>query len=1470
MNRLRNIINFLIAALIVIYGSVIILLQFPIVQNTLGGQTAAFFKKQLGTEVQIGKINLGFLNRLIVDDFLIYDEQHRVMVKAGRLSVKIPFSSILQGQLHISSIQLFGADLDLYKDAPNQKANYEFFIEALSKKNKSENSPLDLKINSLIIRNGRLHYHQNYIRQNRSSLHHFDLSDISGHLIITHATDYGFKAKVKQLSFREKSGFEITDFKADLDANNQVMQVNGLHLSLKGSDVNIPFATIRYPSFSAFKTLKGVRYTCKINPSIIDLKDLIPLSQRFKKVPYRFKLNSLFSGSGQHLLLDRLNIDGQQRLCCRLKGLLKWGKSLKTCDLDVDEMRADKQIIQLLASQRQITDHIPFRLTSLGDASFVGKINYSPTHLLTQVTLNAEVGKMELDLQKKQDNLSCVVKTDKFDLGRVIENKHLGIIQGEVRLDGVIKKDLHANAKIQRIDYKDYTYQNIHLNGIVLHNIFDGKISADDPNIKIDADGQIGFNDKLKLADLKLTTHHIKPYNLNLTRRWKDYTFKFESDIHFKGAELENSVADISMRDLWIDTPEEKHSFQVFGLQIDTHNKLHQFKAFGDLGELQIRGEYHINTIMQSIKNMIAKHLPTLPDFNPTKNVTRNEFNIQATLTDTKILQVLWGFPLQLNSPLNLTGIISDNKREAHLILTVPDLVWKNKKYKSMLFNFNSTDQVMKMNAYLTTLDKNQNPFYWDLFAHASENKLSAAIKFRDRNAGLISGQVEAEGTFYKNKDRKPEASIQILPSEILVKDDVWQIRRSKIIYSPNHLSIDSTAIQNGRQYLKISGTGSKNPNDTIAIQLSDLNVDYVLDLVNFDAVKFGGNASGHVSLSSLFSVPQIDAKLDVSGFTFQGGFLGDLHLQAQYKDKHNINIDAVAQEGSHGQTLISGYISPVYNNLELDISANNSNLKFLQGFCGTFLKDVEANGTGRLKLYGPLDKLDLSGDAVARGALTIIPTNVNYHFSDAHIALRPGCISLCLDTLKDRHEHQATINGDIKHTHFRKMTYDLNIKGKNILAFDLPQREGELFASTIYATGTCGIRGYGREFILDIEATAEPNSTFFYDAATPTNIESAHFIKWNTEPLMVIAPVSKTKNDSIPPISSDVRINFVINCLPAATIKVLLDHKSGDGITLKGNGVLKASYYNKGDFNMYGNYIVQDGSYNMTVRNLLKREFKFRQGGTIGFSGDPFHSMLDLTAVYTANGVSLSDLNIGKNFSANSTKVDCIMHIKGTPEQPKVDFDLDLPNFNSDVKQMVYNLIKTEEEMNQQVLYLLTIGRLYMPQNGASQDNQHPSQTALAMQCILSGTLSHQLSTIFNTMVNNNNWNLGANITAGNDGWNNAEYEGLLSGRMFNDRLQFNGQFGYRDNPNFTNNFIGDFDFRYLLIPNGNMAIKFYNQTNDRYFTRNSINTQGIGLMMKKDFDSWKELFSIFKKRKPKKLSSPVRHSTFENDTIR
>ena len=103
-------------------------------------------------------------------------------------------------------------------------------------------------------------------------------------------------------------------------------------------------------------------------------------------------------------------------------------------------------------------------------------------------------------------------------------------------------------------------------------------------------------------------------------------------------------------------------------------------------------------------------------------------------------------------------------------------------------------------------------------------------------------------------------------------------------------------------------------------------------------------------------------------------------------------------------------------------------------------------------------------------------------------------------------------------------------------------------------------------------------------------------------------------------------------------------------------------------------------------------------------------------------------------------------------------------------------------------------------------------------------------------------------------------EIEGILEGRLLDNRLLINGNFGYRENPMYATNFIGDFDIRYLLT--GGLSVKGYNKTNDRYFSRTSLTTQGVGLIFQRDFDRlWPR-----RKRKRKKIEN----LTIPVDTIR
>lgn len=882
---------------------------------------------------------------------------------------------------------------------------------------------------------------------------------------------------------------------------------------------------------------------------------------------------------------------------------------------------------------------------------------------------------------------------------------------------------------------------------------------------------------------------------------------------------------------------------------------------------LYARGQYDLTTIYGSIMRLVADKLPTIPGISKHAAKGYNDFTLQANITSAEVLQRMFGLPLSLSLPVHINGNISDAEKNVNLYINAPNFSWDGSAFHDANIELNTIGDSLRMEARISQgLPYEKAPVY-RLRAAAADNNLSTLLYYANQSSKLpITGKIDARTQFFTSDNGATGVHVTVNPSEIMLGEKKWLLNPADIIYRKKELTVDMLNFSHGDQHIIINGKATPQATDSIVADLKDVDVAYILNLVNFHSVDFAGKASGKAVVKSIFQTPEAYANLDVKDFVFENGPLGTLHAKAAYDNQEGqINIDATAEDGPEHLTVINGYVSPKRNYIDLGIEAHNTSLKFMENFCGSFLNNVEAWCNGKLNVVGDLKNINLVGDVVAHGRMHMKQLGTDYTFNHLRAHAIPDDIQFEGDSIYDshyngKHSHFALIRGGIHHKHLTRLSYDLDIDANNFLGFDTHEFGDDTFYGTVFATGTVGIHGKSGETIIDIDATPEPHSIFVYNVASPDAISAGSFIHWNDATPYIYRPYSpdsdkNKKKDSSSDFSSDMRINFLVNTNPNLTLKLMMDDQTGDYITLNGNGVIRANYYNKGGLDMFGNYVVDHGQYKLTIQNIIKKDFDFQPGGTIAFGGDPYNAPLNLQAKYTVNGVPLSDLNIGRSFSSNNIRVDCLMDITGTPGAPKVDFSMDLPTVNSDAKQMIYSVINSQEEMNQQVLYLLGIGRFYTQtkNNQTSEDASQQSQTSLAMQSLLSGTISQQINNVLSSFVNSSNWNFGANISTGNEGFNNAEYEGILSGRLLNNRLLFNGQFGYRDNANATQSFIGDFDLRYLIFPNGNLSIHVYNQTNDRYFTRNSLNTQGVGLIMKKDFFNLRDLLGIKKKSKDK-----------------
>lgn len=1431
MKKFKHICNGIIWTLIVLYLLLIVLMHLPSVQTFLGKEVAEALADKFGTKVEVGKVNLGFFNRIIIDDVMMYDQQGDSLIYASRLSAKIDYMAATQGKISVSSAQIFGLRANLYRQTAKSPANFQFVLDSLASKDTTQHKPLDLHIGSLIIRRGAIAYNQRDVapRSGVFSPQHIRVSELSSHILLNHVTDNSIDLLLKKLSFKDESGFKLQSLHFKLQADRQKATLKEFRLLMPRSELVLDDLKATYRFEGKRFIPESLRFKGGIQQSKItfaDVASLVPALRHFDDAVF---VSSRFSGTAKSISVPSLNLrTGSGSINLQARGSYSHASSHPAWNADIANLNLSPAGVEFLAENLGSKVKIPKEIQRLGTIHLTGKAKGYEKVLSAKGNIETDAGNISLQAVKNDDRIKASVDTRGVNLGRILDNRKLGTVEARIDAHGTMKH-IFAKGNIARFDYGNYDFHNIEIDGDYDMKTLRGTASIADPNVNLSVKGDYQLGSRLYALDAAI--NHLRP-----------------------------TVLGMKMHD---------PSYSLDNISISANNKGKEghLDVEAPFVNLYARGQYDLTTIYGSIMRLVADKLPTIPGISKHAAKGYNDFTLQANITSAEVLQRMFGLPLSLNLPVHINGNISDAEKNVNLYINAPNFSWDGSAFHDANIELNTIGDSLKMEARISQgLPYEKAPVY-RLRAAAADNNLSTLLYYANQSSKLpITGKIDARTQFFTSDNGATGVHVTVNPSEIMLGEKKWLLNPADIIYRKNELTVDMLNFSHGDQHIIINGKATPQATDSIVADLKDVDVAYILNLVNFHSVDFAGKASGKAVVKSIFQTPEAYANLDVKDFVFENGPLGTLHAKAAYDNQEGqINIDATAEDGPEHLTVINGYVSPKRNYIDLGIEAHNTSLKFMENFCGSFLNNVEAWCKGKLNVVGDLKNINLVGDVVAHGRMHMKQLGTDYTFNHLRAHAIPDDIQFEGDSIYDshyngKHSHFALIRGGIHHKHLTRLSYDLDIDANNFLGFDTHEFGDDTFYGTVFATGTVGIHGKSGETIIDIDATPEPHSIFVYNVASPDAISAGSFIHWNDATPYIYRPYSPDsdkdkKKDSSSDFSSDMRINFLVNTNPNLTLKLMMDEQTGDYITLNGNGVIRANYYNKGGLDMFGNYVVDHGQYKLTIQNIIKKDFDFQPGGTIAFGGDPYNAPLNLQAKYTVNGVPLSDLSIGRSFSSNNIRVDCLMDITGTPGAPKVDFSMDLPTVNSDAKQMIYSVINSQEEMNQQVLYLLGIGRFYTQtkNNQTSEDASQQSQTSLAMQSLLSGTISQQINNVLSSFVNSSNWNFGANISTGNEGFNNAEYEGILSGRLLNNRLLFNGQFGYRDNANATQSFIGDFDLRYLIFPNGNLSIHVYNQTNDRYFTRNSLNTQGVGLIMKKDFFNLRDLLGIKKKSKDK-----------------
>ena len=322
--------------------------------------------------------------------------------------------------------------------------------------------------------------------------------------------------------------------------------------------------------------------------------------------------------------------------------------------------------------------------------------------------------------------------------------------------------------------------------------------------------------------------------------------------------------------------------------------------------------------------------------------------------------------------------------------------------------------------------------------------------------------------------------------------------------------------------------------------------------------------------------------------------------------------------------------------------------------------------------------------------------------------------------------------------------------------------------------------------------------------------------------------------------------INVELTAKPNTEVQLVIDPTVGDIIKARGEGELNMRIVpNANIFEMYGDYTITDGSYLFTLQNIINKKFLIESGSTIQWTGDPLDARLDIDAVYKLKA-SLQPL-LSSTTLENITRavpVECIINLTERLTAPTVTFDIKVPNADTDIQNAVANLLNNQQSIATQFMYLLVSGSFYS--DSSTSSNIGATASATTGFELLSNQLSNWLSSDdYNIILR---YRPRSELTS-------DEIDFGFSKSLVNDRLLVELEGNYLvDNrmaaSSNLSNFMGEAYITWLIDQNGNLKLKGFTQTIDRFDENQGLQETGIGIYYKEDFDNWSDLKRRIKER--------------------
>lgn len=1303
----------LICFVLVLLICVVIAIQTPYVQNYITQKVLVGLNEQFGTSISVESVDIDFFGDINLYNVSAKDHKDLDFIQIPHLTANISLWGIYRNSndIKVEQLDLRNAHVQVLTYKGDSTSNFIQFIDKFVLGESQGESEFKIRgdINILNSKLSIVNYNLEPNQQVWLDAENFNAIikdvNVSGSTYMANIDDLNFEAE------KNSEKFKLERLSSVFLMNDQGILLDNLRLTTQSSDIDGYFH-LKYDSIEQFddfgnKIIWEVQLGEDNYLGYKDLRYFVPSWTKDEQIMVSGNIN----GPLNNLNVQNLVVSNGNTL---LKSAnVNIGELMNSSfAFQTDYMEAQTSYDELI---RILPEEIAANLTDfiakLGNVDYKGAFQMDDTNLFVNGFAKSALGDANIllnmyDYTGNQPSYKGNVRTSSFNLKKLIDIEELGMIAGNVNFDGrgfdISTLRIQTRGNLNYLDLAGSRYQNIHLNGVLNREKFDGTLALNDPNAQLSYVGTFDFSD----PNLKLDfTSEIEFVNLNhfgITERENSWIQgKLSGDASFSN--LNDLIGEIQISELTFNSDSVNIEIPLANLSLqnispDVKNATLDFPGFAFA---QIQGQFQLEEVPQVFQNGVGQFLVNYEK----REVTPGQsFFFNVNIQDNLLAYFIPELYVQPNT--NIIGFTNNDKDLFELNLNSPYVQYL--EYKADSVNLNITTLNNKAFDIQARQIDIENFLLHNL--KVKGNRINDTLRAEAHFFGGPNKEGEFDLNFYQTFNENMELKTGFAPSTINIENQTWQINPNNernrnyavLDFDNNQFSLHDIFFQSDNQFIRINGEYINDNNFSLDADLENVDLAKVIPPSVLGEFKIEGIANGNIDVIKTIEELKPMADLRIDSIKMNGYEIGNFVTNATYDMEEQIfNIQGSLDRDNVNTLFLTGEIDNKGSTPQVDLIASLSdfNINILSVFLDEVLTDWRGTLSGDVSLRGDPMNPSVSGFIAANDiGFKVVYLGTTYNMqgeNDFILQKEPGTSGYLtlpdVEFIEQTSQTRGMVDGLLIFSDLSNWFMDLDFETDRLLVMNTNVSDNELFYGKIFAGGNFSMYGPASDMELSGYGVNVLNgSSISLNTGATSTVETNRFIQFYSFDEFGNLVEPDELNQEISGFSMDLDMN--VN--EGTTVNLVLDAQSNDKIEARGvANDFKLQMNRAGNLNIDGEYMISDGIYTFKEALVIDKDFELEEGGYIRFDGDPYNATMDLKAVYSRYVNNLGEY-LGLT-TTQATIVDLVIAITGDLENTQIEFLIEAPDASSQVRSALQNkLANNTDERMKQSSFLLVLGR--------------------------------------------------------------------------------------------------------------------------------------------------------------------------------